>query len=152
MKAKSPRRSAIGAVALIAALSAAHWAHAAPTIWRCGNIYSDRPCEGGKSLEAEPTPSAERRKEVDEATRKNMAMGNAMERERLKSEAVRNAPVIIAAEKRETTTPKAAAVERPAAKKTKAAKAPTDNFTAIYSSPTETPEKKKKKTSASAAS
>ena len=75
------------ALACAAAASITAPALAAPTIWRCGNSYSDTPCEGAKPIEADAPPSAERRRQADEGTRRDMEAANRMQRERLRLEA-----------------------------------------------------------------
>ena len=54
--------------------------------WRCGNTYSDRPCEGGRAVAAVDAPSAERMREADSSTRQLQAEAQRMERERLRIE------------------------------------------------------------------
>ncbi|MDM0043308.1 hypothetical protein QTH91_02320 [Variovorax dokdonensis] len=57
-------------------------------IWRCGNSYSDIPCPDAVRIDPSGTaPSAEQKREADEATRKNEAAAQRMERERLRLEA-----------------------------------------------------------------
>jgi len=93
-----PRLSPLCIAWACAALATSH-TFAAPAIWRCGNSYSDLPCEGGSQIGAAgATPSAEQRRQADEGTRKDQAAAQRMERERLHLEAraPRSAAVIAA--------------------------------------------------------
>jgi hypothetical protein len=130
-------------IALACAVMAIAHAHAAPGIWRCGNSYSDAPCAEGKPIEADAPPSVERRREADEATRRDMAAAQRMQRERLRLEAEqrhRHAIVIAAPAAPPPAQPKPAS-----AKKKKLA--PSDAFVASYAGADakDKPAKKKKK-------
>lgn len=77
------------AVAALLALAFGVAAHAAPpNVWRCGNVYADAPCTGGRQVAmADTTVSA-----ADAAQARRQAMdlrreADAMERERLLREA-----------------------------------------------------------------
>ncbi len=62
-------------------------ASGAPTAaWRCGNAYSDRPCEGGKRIEAADTGSDEDRRASDAATLRIEQRADALARERIQLE------------------------------------------------------------------
>jgi len=140
----SPLRRSVAALALasVAAFSIGS-AEAATSIWRCGNSYSDQPCAQGKAIEAEEAPSAERRRQADEGTRRDLAAAQAMERERLRLEAeqAKRRPLLIGStEARPAAAPKAEAL--PKAKKPRTT--PKD-FTASYTVPGEKKEEKKKK-------
>ncbi|HEY2255327.1 MAG TPA: hypothetical protein VGI11_06790 [Variovorax sp.] len=65
---------------------AALGAEAATGIWRCGNHYTDRPCEGGRPLGADDPRTAQQRREADQDTRDARALAERMERERLRLE------------------------------------------------------------------
>ena len=81
-----PARSFALAVAA-ACLGCACGAPASAAIFRCGNSYSDRPCDGAARIEAPEAPSAEQRRQADEGTRKDEAAAERMQRERLRLEA-----------------------------------------------------------------
>jgi len=116
-------------------------AQAGPTIWRCGNSYSELPCAGGTTIRPDPAPSAEQRRQSDDATRQNMATGASMERERLKLEArAQREPVVMSSERAKPVAEKAPAVRT--AKKKKRAAPESDHFTASYSHPSEKKTKK----------
>ena len=75
---------------LLLAGACLHWAAAAQSasgIWRCGNTYTDRPCEAGRALPLDEAPGATRKREADQATREARAEAERMERERLRLEA-----------------------------------------------------------------
>lgn len=67
--------------ALLAAASLSTPADA--TTWRCGNTYTDRPCEGGRPLDARDARSLDDRQAAEAATRRLKADADRMERERL---------------------------------------------------------------------
>ena len=54
--------------------------------WRCGNTYSDRPCEGGRTVKVDDSRSDADRRAADEATRRNGERADALERTRLSQE------------------------------------------------------------------
>jgi hypothetical protein len=75
---------------LLLAGACLHWAAAAQAsngIWRCGNTYTDQPCEAGRALPLDEAPGATRKREADQATREARAEAERMERERLRLEA-----------------------------------------------------------------
>jgi hypothetical protein len=75
---------------LLLAGACLHWAAAAEGasgIWRCGNTYTDRPCDAGRALPLDEAPGATRKREADQATREARAEAERMERERLRLEA-----------------------------------------------------------------
>jgi hypothetical protein len=115
---------------------------AAPTVWRCGNSYSEQPCPQGKAIETEDAPSAERRREADEATRRDLAAAESMQRERLRREAQPPRQAVLIGMPAQRATPGKTADTPPKAKKPRAG--PKD-FTASYATPGEKKEKKKAK-------
>lgn len=54
--------------------------------WRCGNTYSDRPCEGGKTVKVEDHRSDEDRRSADAGTRSARSNADQLERSRLSLE------------------------------------------------------------------
>ena len=122
----------------VAAAAAAAQVLAAPdvTIWRCGNSYSDTPCEGARPIEADAPPSAERRRQADESTRRDMEAAAGMQRERLRLEAGqsrRGAIVIGAPARSEAARATPAPTLLKPGKKKRLAKS--DAFMASYASP-----------------
>jgi hypothetical protein len=131
-----------------AAAAAATPALAGPTIiWRCGNSYSDLPCEGARSIEADvPAPSAERRRQADEGTRRDMEAANRMQRERLRLEAEqsrRGAIVIGSPASRAAARADPAPTQLKPGKKKRLEKP--DAFVASYGSPDGNEKSRKKK-------
>lgn len=56
------------------------------TIYRCGATYSQIPCAGGVSVEANDTRSKTDKNEADNATKRNIQQAREMEKTRLKDE------------------------------------------------------------------
>ncbi|MDM0105049.1 hypothetical protein QTH97_08915 [Variovorax sp. J22R24] len=56
--------------------------------WRCGNSYTDRPCEGGRALKFQDARTADQRREADRTTRDARMAADRLERERLHLESV----------------------------------------------------------------
>jgi len=137
-----PRLSPQIAIALACAAVAIHStaAAAAPGIWRCGNSYSDAPCEGGQQIESQAPPSAEARRHRDEATRRDQAVAERLQRERLELDAQPRRAVVIGEPPR-----KAPAATGKGSGKTPARPKKPDGFTATYSDPAAKPPGKKKK-------
>lgn len=54
--------------------------------WRCGNAYSDRPCEGGSTVKVDDRRSNEDRRAADAGTRNAQTQADRMERNRLSLE------------------------------------------------------------------
>lgn len=122
---------------------------AAPgSIWRCGNSYSDTPCDGGTRLEAQQAqPSAEDRQQRDAGTRRDQAAADRMQRERLELESKPRQAVVIgppAAEASRATS--SARVAKPEKKKRSTRPSKPDEFVATYTAPSTPPGDKKKKT------
>lgn len=59
--------------------------NAAPT-WRCGNTYSDRPCEGGKPVKVADPRSDQDRRAADAGVRNAQTQADHLERNRLSQE------------------------------------------------------------------
>ena len=89
MKRKTTARKIGVAIFLIA--SGTFWILAAAQgkaeAYRCGNTYTDQPCEAGRALPLDEAPGATRKREADQATREARAEAERMERERLRLEA-----------------------------------------------------------------
>ncbi|MGJ7508320.1 hypothetical protein [Variovorax sp. GT1P44] len=54
--------------------------------WRCGNTYTDQPCQGGKALDIEDTRDAAQKRAADQTTRDAQAAADRLERDRLRLE------------------------------------------------------------------
>jgi hypothetical protein len=74
----------------------AGWMHpaAAQPIYRCGDSYSQKPCPGGRVVEADDARSASQKSQTDQAARRDAQAAEAMEKARLKEEA-RPAPLVM---------------------------------------------------------
>lgn len=75
---------------LLLAGACLHWAataQGASGIWRCGNSYTDQPCDTGRALPLDEAPGPARKREADQATREARAEAQRMERDRLRLEA-----------------------------------------------------------------
>ncbi|MDM0025799.1 hypothetical protein [Variovorax saccharolyticus] len=75
---------------LLLAGACLHWAAAAQAsngIWRCGNSYTDQPCDAGQALDLDDARSAVQKRAADQATREARAEAQRMERDRLRLEA-----------------------------------------------------------------
>jgi len=118
--------------------------------WRCGNTYSDRPCEGGKTVKVDDRRSDEDRRAADAGTRGIQTQADRMERNRLSLEraawerdqrAAREARSAALAERR-----LAMAEQKERDRARKEASAPRKSSMSFSSSPgAEAPERKKKK-------
>jgi hypothetical protein len=108
-------------------------------VWRCGNVYTDTPCQGGRRVEADDTRSPDQKRNADEATRDARASAIRMEKDRLRLEAAgaRNRAVVIDGARRPDA-------DRPAAKAQKTRKVRKD---VLYVDPDSLPKKKSKKKS-----
>ena len=111
-------------------------------IWRCGNSYSDTPCDGGTQLDSQAQPSAEDRRQRDAGTRRDQAAADRMQRERLELEAKPRQPLVIGPPAREAPS---ANLLKPDKKKKNARPKKPDGFVATYTNPTAQPAEKKKK-------
>ncbi|WP_369630044.1 MULTISPECIES: hypothetical protein [unclassified Variovorax] len=68
---KNKKTAGTAAIAIFSiALSAASMGASAQT-WRCGNTYSDQPCEGGRTVKVDDQRSDADRKASEDATRRN---------------------------------------------------------------------------------
>ena len=128
-------------IALACAINTHSTALAAPGIWRCGNNYSDIPCEGGKQVDTQAPPSAQDRKRRDEDTLRDQAAAERMQRERLELDAQPRRAAVISAPARETP---AAKPQAGLLKSNKKKKKP-DAFVASYTDPNAKPAGKKNK-------
>ncbi|MBD9662629.1 hypothetical protein IB278_01510 [Variovorax sp. VRV01] len=89
MKNKTRARKAMGAALLLAACGT-FWMPAAAQgrseTYRCGNTYTDRPCEGGKQLALDDARTEADRRAADAATRRAEQRADQLERIRLSQE------------------------------------------------------------------
>jgi len=109
---------------------------AAQAIYRCGNSYSQQPCPGGKIVDADDARSASQKSQTDQAVRRDAKAAEALEKARLKEEAI-PAQVLLPPAKPQGATLKS--VVTPTLKKP-------DQFTAVApKKPGEAVKKKKKK-------
>ncbi|GAC1607037.1 MAG: hypothetical protein NVS3B2_15530 [Ramlibacter sp.] len=75
-------------VALLLTLCA-HWQPAqAQPVYRCGGSYGNQPCPGGVVVPTDDPRSAAQRAQTDAATKRDAQSAQAMEKERLRQEAV----------------------------------------------------------------
>ncbi len=56
-------------------------------VYRCGSTYSQIPCNGAVSVEVDDTRSRQQKVQADQATARDVASANALEKVRLKEEA-----------------------------------------------------------------
>jgi CelD/BcsL family acetyltransferase involved in cellulose biosynthesis len=94
-----PSRTAAATLAALV-MAAASWGAAAADghgIWRCGNTYTDRPCEHGRLIGADDARDAIRKRDADDSARDARAAADRMERDRLRLEAAgaRNRAVLL---------------------------------------------------------
>ena len=82
--AKPSRTLAVFSMAVCAHLSGA--ATAGTQTWRCGNTYTEQPCQGGKAVDVDDSRSEADRRASDAATRRAALQSTQMERTRLKLE------------------------------------------------------------------
>ena len=87
-KRRTTGRHAAVALFLIAACAGSTGVAAqnAAQTWRCGNTYSDRPCEGGKPVKVEDPRSDQDRRAADAGTRNAQTQADHLERTRLSQE------------------------------------------------------------------
>ncbi|RZL86685.1 MAG: hypothetical protein EOP82_29165 [Variovorax sp.] len=85
MKLSHPR------IAILLLAGCAQWsamaAEGATGTWRCGNTYTDQPCQSGKAVEIDDARNARQRREADPAAREARSAGDRLERERIRLEA-----------------------------------------------------------------
>lgn len=60
---------------------------AGQTVWRCGDTYSQKPCPGGKAVQAEDSRDPGQRAQTSSAARRDAKLADEMEKARLKEEA-----------------------------------------------------------------
>jgi hypothetical protein len=108
---------------------------AAQTVWRCGNSYSQQPCDGGSAVAAPQSSTAAEARQAAAATRADAQRAQALEQARLAQE--KNAPKAIVIGPVEPA-PKPVADKRGAAPKA----GKLEQFTAT--APGKSPDKKKK--------
>jgi hypothetical protein len=121
----------------VAAYAGSTGAIAQKTVYRCGATYSQIPCEGGVTVEANDTRSKTDKNEADNATKRDMKQAREMEKSRLKEEKDAQAAAKLATKTYEKQ-PGAAAKEPHETKKPKHKKKEPEFFTAKAA-----PEKKK---------
>jgi hypothetical protein len=61
-------------------------ADTSPGTWRCGNTYSDQPCQGGKALDLDDARQTAQKRDADRTTREAQLAADRMERDRLRLE------------------------------------------------------------------
>lgn len=118
--------------------------------WRCGNTYSDQPCEGGRTVKVDDRRSDEDRRAADAGIRSAQTQADRMERSRLSLEkaaydrdqrAAREARSAALAERR-----LAMAEQRERDRALKEANAPRKSSLSFSSGPgADAPERRKKK-------
>jgi len=74
------------ATLLIATCAVSTGAMAQKTIYRCGSSYSQVPCEGAVSVDAQDARTRADKAAADKATQRDMKQANAMEKTRVKEE------------------------------------------------------------------
>ena len=76
-------------------------------VYRCGNSYSQKPCNDAVLVDVQDTRTAEQKVQADDNTRRDSETGKAMERERLAQEArQRAAEAKLAAAEKKQSAPK----------------------------------------------
>lgn len=73
-------------VAIFSIASCAYSLDVSAQTWRCGNTYSDRPCEGGKTVKVDDNRSDQDRRAADAGTRSARTQADQLERSRLSQE------------------------------------------------------------------
>jgi hypothetical protein len=129
--------------ALLLALSALWLPAQADTVYRCGESYSNSPCAGATVVATDDARSAAQRADTQAAVKRDAALAQAMEKDRLRLEA-KAAPAVILASAPAAQAPRASdkRIVKPRSMKS-------ENFTAVPpKKPGEatTQAKKKKKT------
>jgi len=135
---QTPSRIALCIVATMATLGAPQ-THA--EIWRCGNSYSDRPCGGGRPVEADDARSPAQQRDALRGARDNAIAARELEHQRLRAQAAQPGAVLIVEPKSPPAKP------RPSSKKPK--RAESDRF--VARDPLAPAKKKKGKSASSAA-
>ena len=75
----------LGGLVLASIISCA--AASAQTLYRCGNEYRDTPCPGGKAVDTQDPRTPEQRAQTLQASAKEAALAEKMEKSRLAAEA-----------------------------------------------------------------
>ncbi|MBU1359114.1 MAG: hypothetical protein KKC85_10865 [Gammaproteobacteria bacterium] len=125
------RIGSIGSVlAALLALAPPIGSAGAPT-WRCGNVYTDRPCAGGKPIDVDDGRSVEQQRDADVAAREAQDAATRMERERVRFEArnARRDPIVLDSRSK-PTQPASQAAAASKHKKKKAKKDEPEYFSA----------------------
>lgn len=80
----------------------------AQNVYKCGSVYSQKPCPNAVELDVQDARTPAQKAEADAKTRREMAQANAMEKTRLKEEAQARAAQakLAAAERKKAATPK----------------------------------------------
>lgn len=73
-------------IAIFSIASCAYSLDVSAQTWRCGNTYSDRPCEGGKTVKVDDNRSDQDRRAADAGTRSARTQADQLERSRLSQE------------------------------------------------------------------
>jgi hypothetical protein len=118
----------------------------AQTVYRCGpegRVYSQTPCPQGRAVDVDDQRSVEQRSVAQERVRKDQALGQAMERDRLEREAALPVASAILIDGRRSHGPSATEA-KPSKKKKAKGKTASPDFTAAA------PAKKTKTTKAKA--
>ena len=147
---KTVSKTAIAIFSIAAGICSAGAAAQGANTWRCGNTYSDQPCEGGRTVKVDDRRSDEDRRAADAGTRSAQTQADRMERNRLSLEkaahdrdqrAAREARSAALAERR-----LAMVEQRERDRARKEANAPRKSSLSFSSSPgADAPERKKKK-------
>jgi len=87
MNLSQPRSAGGRATLLLALLAASAAQSAAAETWRCGNVYSDRPCSGGQTIAIDDSRSAAQKRDADQSTRDAHAAARRLEKDRRRLEA-----------------------------------------------------------------
>jgi len=147
---KTVSKTAIAIFSIAIGICSAGAAAQGANTWRCGNTYSDQPCEGGRTVKVDDRRSDEDRRAADAGTRSAQTQADRMERNRLSLEkaahdrdqrAAREARSAALAERR-----LAMAEQRERDRARKEANAPRKSSLSFSSGPrADAPERKKKK-------
>lgn len=80
------QRTRSGVLTVLAILAIAN-GPAAAQVWRCGDSYGERPCEGGRAVTVQDDRNQAQQSEAERAARRDSRLAEAMERDRLQHEA-----------------------------------------------------------------
>lgn len=114
--------------------------------WRCGNTYTDQPCNGGKRVEVDDSRDAGQKQEADETIRNAKAAANRMEsdRRRLEATGARNRPILMDSSPRQDETKRSTAAGKDATGKLRKGKKEV-LYTSMQTGQGPEPKKKSKK-------